>query len=71
VYFSPPDAGRFFVRAVEANLPTRYVVLFASSRPKHLERFDLAPARTILGFVPEQTWPEGTEAILAPDHSRR
>ncbi len=61
VYFSPNDAGRFFVCAVRAKLKSNYVVVFATSKPAKLMRNDLEPAKELLGYVPADTWPEGVE----------
>jgi nucleoside-diphosphate-sugar epimerase len=60
VYLSPGDAGRFFACAVEAP-PVRFAIVFATSIPKHTVQMDLEPARKILGFVPQDVWPEGIE----------
>jgi nucleoside-diphosphate-sugar epimerase len=64
-YLSPDDAGRFFACAVSASLDLRYAVVYATSRPPHIQRVDLAPARQLLGYEPQQTWPDGVETILA------
>jgi uronate dehydrogenase len=64
-YLSPEDAGRFFACAVEASLDLHYAVVYATSRPPHIQRVDLAPARQLLGYEPQQTWPQGVETILA------
>jgi uronate dehydrogenase len=59
VYFSPADAGRFFVCAVEAPLSGRFDVVYAMSRPARRVIYDPAPARELLGYAPRDTWPEG------------
>ena len=61
VYLSPGDAGRFFACAVEAKDDLRFGIVFASSKPVHHAHFDLEPARTLVGFVPQETWPQGIE----------
>jgi nucleoside-diphosphate-sugar epimerase len=61
VYLSPADAGRFFVRAVEAPSDLRFAVVYACSRPYHRQIYDMAPARQLLGYEPEDTWPDGAE----------
>ena len=61
VYFSPNDAGRCFALAATADIDTQYVVLFAASRPVNRSRFDIEPTRRVLGFVPQDTWPEGLD----------
>jgi nucleoside-diphosphate-sugar epimerase len=64
VYLSPSDAGRFFACAVEATSDFRYAVVYATSRPARREYVDLAPARTLLGYEPQEAWPEGIEVIV-------
>lgn len=61
VYLSPGDAGRFFACAVEAQLPQRYAIVYASSRPRNKVMFDLEPTRTLLGYEPRESWPDGIE----------
>src|SRR5262245_28355762 len=61
VYLSPGDAGRFFVAAVEtASWPT-CAVLYATSRFTHQLRYDLTPTRELLGWEPQERWPQGVE----------
>jgi nucleoside-diphosphate-sugar epimerase len=61
VYLSPGDAGRFFVAAVEtASWPT-CAVLYATSRFTHQLRYDLTPTRELLGWEPQERWPQGIE----------
>jgi len=64
VYLSPGDAGRFFARAVMAPASLRFAVVYACSRPVGTPVYDLAPARDLLGFEPQDTWPQGVEEIL-------
>jgi uronate dehydrogenase len=61
VYLSPGDAGRFFARAAVAALPERFMVLYATSKPVRAWPYDLGPARQVLGYEPQQRWPEGIE----------
>lgn len=61
VYLSPGDAGRFFACAVEAPVTVRHAVVNAASRPIHREHFDMTSARTLLGYEPQDHWPEGLE----------
>jgi len=63
VYFSPGDAGRFFVCAVEAPIEVQHAVVFATSKPLKRVRFDISTARERLGYEPQDTWPEGTEVV--------
>lgn len=62
VYLSPGDAGRFFHAAVRAPLSIRYAVVHATSRPLNLTRFDLEPTRELLGWEPQDRWPDGLPA---------
>jgi hypothetical protein len=61
VYLSAADAGRFFVRAVEAELATKYCLTFVTSRPWRKTLYDLTAARVQLGYLPQDQWPTGTE----------
>ena len=58
-YLSPGDAGRFFVRAVEAALTPGFTVLFVTSRPVHKAIFDAEPAKQLFGWQPSDQWPTG------------
>ncbi len=62
VYLSPNDAGRFFACAVESPAEIRYALVYATSKPAHLDRYDLEPARK-LGYEPRETWPQGIEIV--------
>ncbi|MCS7045069.1 MAG: NAD(P)-dependent oxidoreductase [Gemmataceae bacterium] len=59
VYLSPGDAGRFFACAVEADGPLGFQIVYATSRPVHWQRYDLEPARRLLGYLPQDQWPQG------------
>jgi len=61
VYLSPGDAGRFFAAAVKTATWPPFAVLYATSRFTHALRYDLAPTRELLGWEPEERWPEGIE----------
>ena len=63
VYLSPRDAGRFFARSVEAVIEDPYCVVFATSKPLNKTRYDITSAREILGYEPQDVWPEGTEIV--------
>ncbi|MFH1264830.1 MAG: NAD(P)-dependent oxidoreductase [Planctomycetota bacterium] len=63
VYFSPGDAGRFFACAVEAPTSTKYCVVFATSKPLRKARYDVSGAQDLLGYEPQDTWPQGTEIV--------
>lgn len=63
VYLSPGDAGRFFACAAEASLPQKFNVVYATSRPKHV-MYDLDATNQLLGFEPQESWPQGTEIVV-------
>ena len=63
VYFSPGDAGRFFACAVEAPADVRHAVVYAASRPVSQTRFDMSSAAKLLGYEPQEMWPQGIEVI--------
>ncbi len=63
VYFSPRDAGRFFACAVKAPMSVNYCVVFATSKPLRKARYDISGARDLLGYEPQDTWPQGTEIV--------
>jgi hypothetical protein len=59
IYLSHDDALEFFARAVEAdNVP--FAALFVVSKNGGRALFDVEPTRTLLGFEPRDTWPEGS-----------
>ena len=61
IFFSHDDSDRFFACCVESPNPApgTSVVLQATSRPVGPARMDIQPAREIIGYVPQDTWPEG------------
>ena len=63
IYFSPGDAGRFCACAVEAPESVRHAIVYAASRPLHQPRLDMSSAETLLGYVPEESWPCGIEVV--------
>ena len=64
VYLSHTDAGRFFRACVEADLPApRFEILFAMSNALGKTRIDLSRTREIVGYEPQDTWPEGQPFI--------
>lgn len=70
MYFSPPDAGRFFVCAVEAD-DVPFAIVFAASNSSTSPAFDLEPARRLLGYEPRDTWPDHSPHVVpagAPDN---
>ncbi len=60
-FFSHADAQRFYERVVEAPNPApgECVTVFATSKPAAIERMELEPARRILGYEPQDVWPNG------------
>jgi nucleoside-diphosphate-sugar epimerase len=64
VYLSPGDAGRFFACSIEPKTEVPYAVVYACSRPAQRMLYDPAPARELLGYEPQDTWPQGTEEML-------
>lgn len=57
-YFSPGDVGRFTACAVEAE-NIRFAVVYATSRPNGTAVWDITEARELLGFEPQDTYPDG------------
>jgi nucleoside-diphosphate-sugar epimerase len=64
VYLSPGDAGRFFACAVAAPADLRFATVFATSKPLQHMQQDLGPARDLVGYEPQDTWPQGIEVVL-------
>ena len=61
IYLSYADAQRFFACCVEADVPApgESLVFFAGCRPNQgVPYMDLEPARRLLGYAPQDTWPE-------------
>jgi uronate dehydrogenase len=63
VYLSPGDAGRFFACAAEATLQDKFNVVYATSRAKRV-MYDLETTKTLVGFEPQESWPQGIEVVL-------
>ncbi len=64
VYLSPRDAGRFFACTVEAPADIRFAVVYACSQPLAQQYYDESPARGLLGYEPQDQWPQGIDEIL-------
>jgi len=62
VFLSPGDAGRFFACAVEAKGLPPFAPVFVTSLPLRKLMYDLTPARELVGFAPQESWPTGAEA---------
>lgn len=60
-FFSHNDSNRFHALCVEAPapLPGQCVVLNAASKPVTVSWMDLAGARDVIGYEPEDVWPKG------------
>ncbi len=60
-FFSHADAQRFYERVVESPTPGpgEAITVFATSKPAQVERLDLTPARRVLGYEPQDVWPNG------------
>jgi nucleoside-diphosphate-sugar epimerase len=58
VYLSPGDAGRFFARAVETNVPIAFAVVYVCSKPLNTLVYDPEPARKF-GYEARDVWPQG------------
>jgi nucleoside-diphosphate-sugar epimerase len=61
VYLSPRDAGRFFACAVEAPLKPGFALVYAMSNPLRQAPYDLEPARQLVGYTPQERWPDGID----------
>jgi len=66
-YLSPGDAGRGFAAAVEAGGLPPYTVVHVCSQPLGMTRYDLGPAKRLLGYEPRDRWPEGLGFAIATD----
>jgi nucleoside-diphosphate-sugar epimerase len=66
IYLSYADAQRFFIRCVESEVPAagESIVVFAGSKTAEIPHMDLEPARTLLGYVPQDRWPENMPFTL-------
>lgn len=60
-FFSHADAQRFYERVVESPtpLPGEAVTVFAVSRPTFKQRLDPELPREVLGYEPQDKWPDG------------
>ena len=60
IYLSYADAQRFFVRCVESEIPApgESIVVFAGSKTAEVPHMDLEPAQRLLGYTPQDRWPE-------------
>lgn len=61
VFLSPGDAGRFFAGAVEVDDLPPFAPVFVTSLPLGKHLYDPAPAKELVGFVPQDSWPTGAD----------
>jgi uronate dehydrogenase len=61
IFLSHRDSNRFLALCVESDQPPpgTSAVVQAASRPTRAPRMDLEPARRVIGYEPQDTWPEG------------
>lgn len=65
IYLSPGDAGRFFADCVDSKKLSApgFEILFALSRSRGLPAYDIGPAKELIGYEPQETWPEGVDDL--------
>ena len=61
IFLSHDDSDRFLTLCVESDnpFPGESVILSAASKPVGVGRLDLDLAREVIGYEPQDTWPEG------------
>ncbi len=61
IFFSHDDSNRFHTCCVESPNPApgQSVILHATSIPASFERMELESARRIIGYKPQDVWPQG------------
>jgi nucleoside-diphosphate-sugar epimerase len=59
VYLSPGDAGRCAVAVATTQRWPKFAPVYCTSLPTRHLMYDLAPAKNLLGFVPQDKWPTG------------
>lgn len=61
IYLSHDDSDRFLALCVESENPPpgKHEILQAASRPVGIGRLDLERAREVIGYVPQDIWPQG------------
>ena len=66
VFFSHNDAATFHQLCVESPTPGpgESAILFATSRPTDRLLLDLEPAKRVIGYEPEDVWPQGLPYAL-------
>lgn len=63
IYLSARDAGRFYACAVAAIERIRFAILYATSKPYKETVSDINAAAELIGYLPEDIWPQGTELL--------
>ena len=58
IYLSHDDAGRFFAQAIEWP-DVKYAVLWALSKRKSANGYDLDPSKHAIGYEPQDMFPQG------------
>jgi uronate dehydrogenase len=66
VYLSPRDTGVFFTYATEAPIGRGFHVVYACSLPVRETVYDPRPAHDLLGYEPQDRWPQGVEDDMDP-----
>ena len=51
-----------FNGAAAADIP--FAIVYATSKAVQINRYDLGPSQTLLGYEPQERWPEGIEEIV-------
>ncbi len=61
MFFSHEDAKLFYERCVESENPPagESVILFAASKAVGTPYMDLEPAKEVIGYEPQDVWPQG------------
>jgi nucleoside-diphosphate-sugar epimerase len=64
IMLSQDDAGRFAQASIDNQLhfrtAHRFAAMFVTSRPMAATAVDLAEARSVTGYEPQDTWPQGS-----------
>ncbi|MCZ7649440.1 MAG: NAD(P)-dependent oxidoreductase [Planctomycetota bacterium] len=61
IYLSSRDAGRLFACALETQVEFKYACCFGTSKPIEKPRFCIESAKRLLGYEPQDRWPQGAE----------
>ncbi len=71
LYLSTVDAGQAGVCAVEADKPAPgdFAAIYITSRRKQDIGVDLQPAKDVIGYEPQDTWPQNLSPHIRPRES--